>query len=200
MTLLRSCSAVVVGLLLLWSPPAAPAKEPSKRILVDDFERPGSQNRLGGNSGAFSDSKGLGSCYVFPVTNPDQTFGRKGTSLPVQWDTAKAGSFAGYWSNLQHLNLEQFNYLTFQLRGLAGGEKFKIGLRGKADDTYETKVLIDDAVKEGTTKEWKKVVMPLKWFKSVQDWKDVSVVSINFEQAFGSDRGAILIDDIAFEK
>jgi hypothetical protein len=167
---------------------------------VDDFEKLGGHNRLGGDSGAFSDPEGRGGCYVFPHTRAEQVFGEKGTSLYIQWDTAKQGAYAGYWTNLNHLNVEGFNYLTFYVKGMQGGEKFKIGLRGKFEETYETKILVEEALKMGVSQEWKKVVLPLKWFKAVEDWKDVTIFSINFEHAFGSGRGAVLLDEIAFEK
>ncbi|OGW12626.1 MAG: hypothetical protein A3G93_13305 [Nitrospinae bacterium RIFCSPLOWO2_12_FULL_45_22] len=173
----------------------------SDKILVDNFEKPGKHNSLGHDFGAFSDQKNLGHCYLFfSQDKQKESLNESKYSLYIQWDTAKEGSYGGYWSDLRHLNLESFNYLSFYVKGVKGGEKFKVGLRGKVDATYETKILINEALKEGVTVEWQRATIPLKWFKAIQNWGDVNMLSINFEYTFGSGSGAILIDDIVFEK
>jgi hypothetical protein len=68
------------------------------------------------------------------------------------------------------------------------------------NSTYETKTLIDRALKMGVTTKWQEAVIPLIWFGGIQDWSDVNILSINFENVFGSGKGAILIDEIAFRK
>ena len=177
------------------------AQAQSDKIIVDNFESPGKQNFLGGDLGAFSDPKILGSCYLFFLENKQKDVSSNNKySLYIQWDTSKEGAYGGYWTDLKHLNLENFNYLTFYVKGLKGGENFKVGLRGKADTAYETKILINKALKKGATTEWQKVTIPLQWFEAIQDWRDINIFSINFEHAFGSGKGAILVDDIAFEK
>jgi hypothetical protein len=182
------------------SPLAVHAEGQSERILVDDFETPGTRNALGGNHGAFSDTAGLGSCYVFSYEKEEYVFGGEGYSLYIQWDMSKPGAYGGYWTDLGHLDLGNFNYLSFYIKGLEGDEKFKVGLRGKLDAAYETKIFVDEALKTGVTTEWQKVLIPLKSFKAIQEWNDVNIFSLNFEQALASGKGAVLIDKIAFEK
>jgi hypothetical protein len=170
------------------------------RMLIDDFERAGPDNALGKRSGAFADSKGLGYCYVFFTDKADQTWGGGGHSLYLKFDTAKPGAWAGYWTDLGHANLGEFKFLTFYLKGLRGGELFKIGLRGERETNYETKLPIGAVVAGGVTTQWQKVSIPLKLFQTVRNWEDVGILSFNFEFSEGSRSGAILIDEIAFEK
>ncbi len=177
------------------------AQVQADRILVDNFDEPMRQNpQKNSRHGAFADERSLGECYVFFYGGADRVFGGNGYSMHIQWDTSKPGAYGGYWNELKHLNLENYNYLTFYIKGFNGGETLKIGLRGKEDAQYETKILINDALKTGVSTEWQKVVIPLKWFKAVESWRAVSVFSLNFEHAFGSGKGQILIDEIAFEK
>lgn len=98
------------------------------------------------------------------------------------------------------LDLEKSNYLTFLIKGAHGKEKFKVGLRGNIEATHETKVHIDKALPEGVTTQWQVVKMQLKWFKIIENWHYVNILSINFENAFGSGEGSIWIDEIAFEE
>lgn len=176
------------------------AQNQPKRIIVDDFERPGKQNSLGGDFGAFSDQEAHGSCYLFFFENKENNVYNGGKyALHIDWDTSKKGAFAGYWTDLRHLNLQGFNSLCFSVKGLKGGEIFKIGLRGLLNSEYETKIEINRVLEKGVPSEWQRVKIPLKWFMAVDNWDDVNILSINFENAFGSNKGAILIDDIAFE-
>jgi hypothetical protein len=169
--------------------------------MLNDFEKSKSDNSLRTHFGAFADSKNLGYCYLFYEKNTPQEILRGNEySLQIKWDTTKKGAYGGCWADLNHLNLESFNYLTFYVKGLKGGEKFKVGLRGKNDADSETKIPINDVLTKGVTTEWQKVVIPLKQFKDIQVWSDVNIFSISFEHAFESGKGAILIDEIAFEK
>lgn len=177
------------------------AQDQANKVMVDNFEKPGKQNCRKGDFGAFSDPKSLGHCYLFFVQNKENNvLGASKYSLYIKWDTSKEGAYGGYWTDLKQLNLENLNYLTFYLKGMKGRETFKVGLRGPLSSTYETKTLIGRALNNGVTTKWQKVIIPLKWFGAVMDWSDVNVLSINFENAFGSGKGAILIDEIAFEK
>ena len=120
--------------------------------------------------------------------------------MHLQWDASQPGAYGGYWNRLQHINLENFNYLTFYVRGFSGSEVFKVGLRGTENAEYETKILITGVLKNGVTTSWQKVIIPLRLFRAIENWGDISIFSINFEHAFDSGKGQILIDDIAFEK
>ena len=171
-----------------------------QRILVDDFERTDPENALGKRPGAFADPKGLGYCYVFFTAKEDQTWGGKGHSLYLKFETSKPGSWGGYWTDLNHLNLKESNFLTFYLKGLQGGEQFKVGLRGERESERETKLLIGEVLAGGVTTEWQKVSIPLRLFQEIRNWDDVNILSFSFEFAAGSRSGAVLIDEIAFEK
>ena len=169
--------------------------------MLNDFEKSKNDNSLQTHFGAFADSEQLGYCYLFYVRNTQQEISEGNEySLHIKWDTSRKGSYAGCWADLNHLNLVSFNYLTFYVKGLKGGEKFKVGLRGKKDSDSETKIPINDVLTRGVTTEWQRVVIPLKQFKNIELWSDVNIFSISFEHLFESGKGAILIDEIAFER
>lgn len=191
----------IIFLVLLINSTNINAQVQAGRIIVDNFEKPGKLNSLGGDFGAFADPKSIGHCYLFFVQNKDKdVLGKSKYSLYIQWDASKESAYGGYWTNLNHLNLKDFNYLAFYVKGVKGGEIFKVGLRGKIDSSYETKILINDLLAKGVFNEWQKVTIPLKSFQAIKDWSDVNFFSINFEHSFGSGKGAILIDEIVFEK
>jgi len=190
-----------VCLVLFCRHSAFPAQTQSDKLIVDNFEKPGKENLVGGDFGAFADDNKLGYCYLFFIQNKEKDkLGASKYSLYIQWDSSKQGAYGGFWTSLKHLNLEKFNYVSFYVKGIEGGEIFKVGLRGKMDEPYETKILINEVLSNGVTTEWQRVTIPLKSFKSIKDWSDVNIFSINFEHAFGSKKGAVLIDEISFEK
>ncbi|MBA4368071.1 MAG: hypothetical protein C0403_10600 [Desulfobacterium sp.] len=177
------------------------AQVQTHNVIVDNFEKPGKKNSRDGDFGAFSDPKSLGRCYLFFFQNKEKDIQVTSEyALYIEWDTSKAGAYGGYWTDLKHLNIENHGHLSFYVKGLKGGEKFKVGLRGSVNSTYEKKILINRVLKNGVTTEWQKVNIPLKWFGAIDDWGDVNMLSINFENAFDSGKGAILIDEITFEK
>lgn len=170
------------------------------RMLVDDFGH-SARNALGRNSGAFSDPDGLGYCYVFVTQETEKASRSKNRSLYIKWDTTKLGSWGGYWTDVGHAKVQGAEKLVFSLKGLRGGERFTIGIRGEVQSgTHESKLFVQDVLPGGVTTEWQKVVVPLRRFGAMQKWRSIAVISLNFENQSGSDRGAILIDDISFER
>ena len=191
----------IIWLLLIPITTTVYAQSQSARILIENYDKPKSLNpKEEYLYGAFADENSLGTCYVFFYGGSEKVFGGKGYSLHLQWDTSKPGAYGGYWNKLMHINLQDYNYLTFYIRGFKGGERLKIGLRGQSDAYYESKIHINEALKTGITTEWQKVIIPLNWFKAIETWRDVSIFSINFEYNYGSGKGEILVDEIAFEK
>lgn len=70
------------------------AQDQLSKIMVDDFEIPGSRNSLGGGFGAFADKEGLGSCYLFFIQNRQRDISGDGKYyLHIQWDTFKKGAY-----------------------------------------------------------------------------------------------------------
>lgn len=198
------CLRVSAVLLFFWGLLLGPASAQSpipQRLVIENFDAP--QRHAPGSDapyGAFSDPDSLGSCFVFFEGARDKAFGGAGNALLLQWDVSKPGAFGGYWQELRGLNLMDYNYLSFFVRGLSGHETLKVGLRGKANAQYESKIFLHDALKTGITTDWQKILIPLGLFSAVENWGEVSVFSLNFENAFGSGKGQILVDDIGFER
>jgi hypothetical protein len=69
-----------------------------------------------GDFGAFSGPKNLGRCHLFFFQNNEKDALDKGKySLYIEWDTLKEGAYGGYWTDLKHLNLEGYNYLSWPI-------------------------------------------------------------------------------------
>lgn len=197
----RLVTSVVASALALPGVTAdAPMDAALSRIVAEDFDFPKRYTKSAkAPYGAFADDNSLGQCYVFFEDDKDDVLSGGGFSLLLQWDTSQPGAYAGYWQELSSLNLSDHNFLTFFIKGSKGGEILKVGLRGKRD-SYESKIFVHEALRTGVTTNWQKIVIPLGWFQAVESWSDVSVFSLNFEHAFGSGKGQILVDEIAFEK
>jgi hypothetical protein len=101
----------------------------------------------------------------------------------VSWKNTSAGSFAG----------SEFNYLSFWVKGLAGKERFQVGLKDKRG--RENKIESDSLVVN--ISDWARIVIPLNKFRDV----DLSSIeNINFGFNINHNSGDICIDDVAFVK
>ena len=155
-------------------------------LLVDDFADTNPVNVLGGNSRPFGTDSGS-SILVH----------HDGGYVQLDYDVSATNSYAGYYSLLKHANLTQYNAVTFNIKGSAGGEQVKVGLRD--DSLKETKIGIGEYLPEGVTTSWQKVTIPLAAFTKVTDWSSMDNFNANFENGIDSGAGTICMDDIKFE-
>lgn len=155
-------------------------------LLVDDFNDGNPTNVLGGNSGTFAADFGGWAQKRY-----------QGGLLQLDYDVRDPNTYAGYYTLLQHGDLVGYSAITFMIRGNAGGEKIKLGLR---DDTHhETKIIINEYLARGITNAWQKVTIPLAAFASVIDWSSMDNFNIDFEYGIGSGSGTVYLDNIKFE-
>lgn len=68
----------------------------------------------------------------------------------------------GAWFGLAHFDLRPYDTVEFQVRGSAGGEVMAFGF--KDDRWFESKLPLTPYLKDGITKEWQTVRIPLKDF------------------------------------
>jgi hypothetical protein len=119
------------------------------------------------------------------------------------------GGWIGYYTTLKrgdkYFNASDYKYLTFWVRGEAGGERFKVGVADKQfamiEDSAKSKP-IESYLPDGKlTPRWQKAVIPFA--DMFVDYNLVDSISINFEaDLFDADEsnGVVYIDNIAFEK
>lgn len=168
-------------------------------LLVDNFDDGTPPNELGAGYGAFG-SNGGGASILHTST---VTYGSSGCSLEITYNVNTSGSYSGLWmkfSNTGGINLSMYKYLSFYVRGLQGGELFKVELK---DGTKTAKVYITEYLDGGVTTEWKKVVIPLDNFVNIQNWNNITEFTIVFEEAQSTQNGSpksskIYIDNITF--
>ena len=84
------------------------------------------------------------------------------------------------------------------IRGAAGGERVKIGLRDNG--LNESKIVIGEYLPGGITTAWQKVSIPLAAFPRVADWAHMENLNVAVEKQIASGAGSVFVKDIRFER
>ncbi len=166
-------------------------------MLINDFNDGQDPNEVGGYSGVWE--SGNATCQVsYYNTDLNNVYGQEGCSLRISYDVTKAGSYSGYWA-ATYIDLSDYKALTFWIKGAAGGENLRVGLK---DSSYnESKVLIEDYLSSGVTASWQKVVIPLSAFRQVSNRTAMDSISFSFYNNLGNPTsGAVYVDEVRFEK
>ncbi len=155
-------------------------------LLLDDFSDTNPANALGGSSGIYAaDAGGL----MLVSYGPGK--------LKLNYDVSGVDQVTGYYTLFMHTDLSAYDVLTFQIRGLLGGEKIKVGLRDA--DMNESKILVSEYLSAGITTDWQEITIPLVAFSRVQKWSDMDNLNIEVQHRIGSGIGEIDVKDIQFE-
>lgn len=133
--------------------------------------------------------------------NPDNVWGGAGCSMQIQWSLSGEGAWGATVFSLDGFDARLYHTLSFWVKGSEGGEIFKVGLK----DAYtiagnEPKVLINDYLPLGVTKDWQKVSIPLAAFTTISSPDNLESFVIAFEKVLGDVSGIIYIDEVQFEK
>lgn len=200
-------------------PPAPPARVNKRAVgtatnvlVVDTFDVYSDYNNLGNRTNTYQREP---STAAFDFVD-DKIDGKPTVALKIDFfkqnegGPYQKGGWCGYYSVLKnqdagsYLDVSSYDYVSFQLKGETGHENFVIGL---ADKRWE---MLDDSVKSNPvtaylpsgkiTTEWQKVRIPLKNLSL--NFSYLASISINFESICfptGGGRGAVFIDDLAFE-
>jgi hypothetical protein len=171
-------------------------------FLIWDFNE-GLQNKLGGWGNPFQS----GECEVEIEYSKEIKRGNNGRSLKITANK-KANCFCGFWFHLfdmkklpkEFLDISDFGYLSFFVRGENGGEDFLIKV---ADENWVKKEdsvpvgMASDYIKEGgiSDTEWREVVVPISEFKV--DVKRFGQITFEF---LNNGKNIVYIDDITLKK
>ncbi|MBI2118618.1 MAG: CIA30 family protein [Elusimicrobia bacterium] len=139
-----------------------------------------------GSAFSFKDEKGT--LLQVSINEADEV---RHNVVNLHYDVVKEG-WAGWGLSLKGINLEDYTWLTFYIKGEKGGEDFEIGIKNKAN--AEKKLLISRFVDVST--EWRKVKIPLKEFEGV-DLTSMDNLNLGFNEQSGE--GTIVLDDFQFE-
>lgn len=155
-------------------------------LWVDNFADTNPANILGGRSGLYGSDTGSSIQMYYDKA-----------ALQLHYDTSAANSYAGYYTLLPHADLRAYNAVSFWIRGSAGGEKARLGLRDEA--LNETKITLSEYLPYGITPTWQKVMVPLSAFTHVSGWEAMDNLNIEVQNGIGSGAGTLFLDDIRFE-
>lgn len=151
-------------------------------VLVDDFDSRVNRNLRGGAE------------WTFRSPAASLTEERTGTTVRLRWDVNAPGSFSGWVSPLHpKLDASLLDALTLRVRGVAGGERVKIGL-GDATG-QEHKVLLAKFIDGGIGSDWRSARIPLSVFATIDRAAIVKLLLV-FENSVAARAGEVEIDDI----
>ncbi len=168
-----------------------------RELVVDDFKAPRATNLLGGPFDVFS-NPGTYNCVMSLVQSRDSNRAANEQALSLKYDVTRRDSYAGLWSQLQGISLEDFDQLSMKVRVIAGSGKFTVGL--KNSKMVEAKVPVNIYLSSPDHLGWQELIVPLAAFKDVGDFSSMAVLSISFTEAGRSAKGEIIVDEIKFQK
>jgi hypothetical protein len=197
--------AAVIFLTAIFLASATYAADP---FLIDDFEKEG--NLLGGRSNTYEKepSKALA------MRIGEEHFGGAGRALMIKYDKKAeggpygTGGWCGYYTTLRsgtkYFDATPYKSITFQIKGQAGGENFKVGLADKHWEELGDSVKSEDITKylpQGkVTTDWQKATVPLEAF--FLEHSQIASLAICFvSECFptGAAKGTVYIDDLKLE-
>ncbi|MDD5423125.1 MAG: glucoamylase family protein, partial [Candidatus Omnitrophica bacterium] len=152
------------------------------------------------------------------IPDEDYTKGRSGYSLRLNFDVSNLGDYSFYWIKLGKeltdkkdatapLDLRGYDYLSFWIKGAQEGGNVKVEMHQDIDNDgvfmfdrdLTGYVYLNAYIKNGIiTKDWQKVLVPLKDFSRITDWSKALELVFVFENKVGNQKGAVYIDDILF--
>ena len=165
-------------------------------LMVADFNSGAKPNNLGGDFGSWikDPSDAMQGCIEsFDRAN---RFGSSGFALRLIYSVeSKKPAFGGLWMRLQNLDAAKFDSLAFRVRGdpkMGFTTVFKIELKDSMDNSSHFYV-------RGVTDQWQDLVIPLKDFEGITNFRSLKEFVIVFEDTSAtSKRGVIYIDDVRF--
>jgi hypothetical protein len=167
-------------------------------LIVADFDSGEKPNNIGGDFGAWSKDPtdfSQGCTESFDSVN---RYGAKGFGMKLEYSVeSKNPAYNGFWLFLQNLDASKYDNLAFRVKGdakIGYTTVFKIELKNAAKQVgryYVTNI----------TDQWQDVVIPLKEFKGITDYSNLTEFVIVFEDRIASNKkGVIYIDDVRFTK
>lgn len=177
---------------------AAEVKPQASELLVADFDSGEKPSNIGGDFGAWNKDPtdfSQGCTETFDSVN---RHGAKGFSMKLDYSVeSKNPAYNGFWMFLQNLDASKYDNLAFWVKGdskIGYTTVFKVELKNANKQVgryYATNI----------TDQWQDIVIPLKDFKGITDFSNLTEFVIVFEDRIASNKkGVVYIDDIRFTK
>jgi len=183
-------------------PTAASAAEKAlgsaTELVVADFDSGEKPNNIGGDFGAWSKDPtdfSQGCTESFDSVN---RAGTKGFGMKLEYSVdSKNPAYNGFWLFLQNLDASKYDNLALKVKGdakIGYTTVFKIELKNAAKQVgryYITNI----------SDQWQEMVVPLKDFKGITDFSNLTEFVVVFEDRIASNKkGVVYIDDLKFIK
>lgn len=170
----------------------------ASEVIIADFDSGEKPNKVGGNFGAWDKDPADFSQGCSESFDSANRHGSKGFAMKLDYDVdSRNPAYNGFWMFLQGFDASKYGNISFWVKGDAKEgytTVFKIELKTANKQVgryYVTNV----------TDQWQKLVIPLKDFKGITNFKDLTEFVIVFEDRIASNKdGSIYIDDIGFTK
>ncbi len=173
-------------------------------LVVDDFDSGLPGNNAGGKTGAWSCNSEDSEQFCKMELIDTERVGDVGFCLKLTYDITTPRDYTedfpqtaynGYWSLLNGLDVSDYEYLSFWVKGdknTGHTTTFWIELK---DPVNTSRVQIT-----GITDEWQKIKIPQEKFTDIRDWANLTELMIIFNQIATAKEGVVYIDNIAFEQ
>jgi hypothetical protein len=176
----------------VFKPPSTPTPTLVPPLLVADFDNCGPPNNLGGDMGAAYNSPDQ-----LSETYPDQT--GRGCVASLEYHIT---NWAAFWMKLQHADLSQYNWLTFEARSEQPPlptHSIKIELKRLGNTEIEVTYV------SGIAADWQTMRVNLadfdnpSWDQPISDWGDIEELVFTFERQRSGSNGVVVLDNVGFE-
>lgn len=162
---------------------------------IDNFDNGAGPNLVNGAMGTWNDSDQSGSSYIDGRYYKDESanvYGGSGYSYETSYDVRNLPDgnrgYAGVWTALNNVNAGKYMHLAFMVKGAAGGESFKVGLKDMSGGEKK----LDVSKYARVAGNWTKIVVPMSDFSGI-DLANLENLSFTFSGA-----GKVYIDNIKF--
>lgn len=159
---------------------------PTVRVL-DNFDDGDDNNVFGGTNGGFDDT--VSTCTrSYSITE----YYSGSRSAKIDYNV-NSGSYSGFKCALNSVDISDTYYLTFMVKGSAGGEKFYVKLGGSTDELSVSNYA-------SITTSWQQVTIPISDFTNFYSTGTAGAeFGVVFKNSLGSPySGTIYIDEVKF--
>jgi hypothetical protein len=182
---------------MLFFPLACFAQDIFEEVMVADFNTASQPNNIGGVFGTWdydpNDDTQSCSMEFFPLNVPTI---EEGFSLRLNYDVqSPQAAFNGFWMKLEGIDVSSYNRLRFWMRAAPDADctaRFKVELKNSFG--RRAVYLVKDVKNE-----WQEVFIDFKKTRAIQDWTQLSELTIVFSDLISTYKeGSLCIDNISF--
>lgn len=184
-------------------------------LVLSDYNNETLYTNLGTLTGG--DEEIPGTTYATIVSDNGYRRGEAGSALRLDYNVPNPGDYSFYWMKLGKdlrgktqttapLNLKDYNYLSFWIKGEPDIKNLKVEIHQDVDENgifvygkdITSYVYTDPYMNGKINNTWKKVIIPLVDFTTIKDWSKSLELVLVFENKDGTQSGTVYIDDILF--